>query len=68
MDRTAPFPTMSEADRAAHAAASYIRRPVTQSDELLRLAKEADAKAAEAGTLRPVPSGISRPLLSMAGA
>lgn len=56
---------MSPADIAAHEAGSYVRKPRSQPDEFLRLAKEADAKAKASGTLRPVPSGISRPLLSM---
>lgn len=69
MDRIAPTPTpypMSENDRLAHEKSSYVRKPRSQPDEFLRLAVESDAKAKASGTLRPVPSGISRPLLSMA--
>jgi hypothetical protein len=58
-------PPMSDADRRAHDLASYIRRPASDSDEFLRRSRAADAKAKAAGTLRPVPSGIVRPLLTM---
>jgi len=39
-----------------------------QADEYLRRARQATRAARAAGTLRPTPSGITRPLLTLRGA